>query len=1193
MKKTLLLIASVMMSAASAFAQWTKPVPEFSALADDGETIQYLYNVEYGGFLLGANDWNTRASLSKVKGYKMKFKKNYSEYEDDSLKFPVEDSFTGYSFLDSVETKSAWNEYDCQGYDNIWCDGAGRGGAGTWKIIALGENKYNISTFNSFNEDGSLLFGWAPDLNKEDNTRAYFLVGEDVYDFDLSKACTTWAFVSETAYAAWQELAVVYEAAENLKAQIEWAKSNGISDADLADYQAVYDNTNSTLEELNAAAAAAYDKGRWAEISEFFANVVQGEKNDVSGVFVNNDFAAGNASGWDITYKADSDEASNIGYQGANYSNGEVTINGFIEAWKNTNSPAYLGDGSITQTIPALPAGKYMLAVDVIANNQDRIQDAENPNGYPDDVELFALASLDSSTYKTNLYTKNGAPEHFEFTFVHKGGSMTLGLRVVNSAEAKMPANWIAMDNLQLFYYGETTDDPEKVMLDAAIERALGEYPIDGLDDIVATQSVKNNYAALIEEAQNATSDYVEYQNKITAALDELKASIAAYEKFSAKVDEWNEGISTYSFDSDEWAAFSDFIQGAEAAEGYPEAFPEAVLEECELTTAEIEEYIVAVDNLYKAAFAASLVPGADCTGMLTNASFASGFDGWTHKGGTFGGLKAYPCVEVYENVVDVYQIVDNVPDGVYELTCQAFERPAGNGSYSGDEASKVVLYMNDYRTPVQNIAKSAMPEEEAEDKVNCFISGGNPDEDFYSTGGTTNGDYLFTDGYVPNGMSGASYAFRAGRYVQSAYGYVEGGQMKIGLTSDGKTAHWVLWSAFKLTYLGKDATSILLQNKVDELTAYLEENADNMTAAAANEANQALEAGQEAIDGEDADVMKAQLDKVDAAITAAKENVEAVKAFNDATVSLDAAVEEFSETASEEAVEAYSEISDKIADISELITPEVKALTDEVYAVITALKLPEGWKNASADNPVDFSMVIVNATFDTVGDFTGWSGDSFGAGGTTSTNAERFGMNFDTYQDIKGLPAGYYQVSVQGFYRQGEAANDYKLTVADSIPHPAYNAYLYSTSAEADTATAKIMEISKGRLAVGLGGSTVTVGEAGNEMVVPNSMEAANYWFEADYYAPTDEFGKLTIKVGEDGALRIGVKKDVTITNDWAIFDNFKLIYFGSETPQPGKITIADITDLIDQYLSQGDENEGKILISDITDLIEKFLAQ
>ena len=134
----------------------------------------------------------------------------------------------------------------------------------------------------------------------------------------------------------------------------------------------------------------------YPEIKEYFEDITPGEQNDVSGVFTNSDFSDGNVNGWDITYKGNTDEATNVGYQGAEYKNGDIVISKFIEAWKNDAAPKYLGDGSITQTVPGLPAGKYMLAVDVIANNQGRISDSNNPDGRPDDVQLFAKASLPS-----------------------------------------------------------------------------------------------------------------------------------------------------------------------------------------------------------------------------------------------------------------------------------------------------------------------------------------------------------------------------------------------------------------------------------------------------------------------------------------------------------------------------------------------------------------------------------------------------------------------------------------------------------------------------------------------------------------------------------------------------------------------------------------------------------------------------
>lgn len=72
MKKSLLLLAT-MLSTGTVFAQWTKP----EVTAQDmtlNDTI-YLYNVEAGGFLLGANDWNTRASVGS-KGYKVIIKES-------------------------------------------------------------------------------------------------------------------------------------------------------------------------------------------------------------------------------------------------------------------------------------------------------------------------------------------------------------------------------------------------------------------------------------------------------------------------------------------------------------------------------------------------------------------------------------------------------------------------------------------------------------------------------------------------------------------------------------------------------------------------------------------------------------------------------------------------------------------------------------------------------------------------------------------------------------------------------------------------------------------------------------------------------------------------------------------------------------------------------------------------------------
>ena len=65
MKQKFLLLGAALMMSATVFAQWTKPVPSNTQdMVDDGATIQFLYNTGAGGFLAGANDYNTRASVA-------------------------------------------------------------------------------------------------------------------------------------------------------------------------------------------------------------------------------------------------------------------------------------------------------------------------------------------------------------------------------------------------------------------------------------------------------------------------------------------------------------------------------------------------------------------------------------------------------------------------------------------------------------------------------------------------------------------------------------------------------------------------------------------------------------------------------------------------------------------------------------------------------------------------------------------------------------------------------------------------------------------------------------------------------------------------------------------------------------------------------------------------------------------------
>lgn len=167
---------------------------------------------------------------------------------------------------------------------------------------------------------------------------------------------------------------------------------------------------------------------------------------EITGVIVNPNFDE-NANGWTYAFET----VTNVGPQGASYSNDEdgVYIDHFVESWRSGNAP--LGDGTIEQTILALPEGTYSLEADVIANLQSRAADA-----IAEDGEGFYLFAAEENGEKSALpiATANGKPKHFAVVF-HKAApatKLTIGLEAKNAV-----GNWLAGDNFQLFYYGKNS----------------------------------------------------------------------------------------------------------------------------------------------------------------------------------------------------------------------------------------------------------------------------------------------------------------------------------------------------------------------------------------------------------------------------------------------------------------------------------------------------------------------------------------------------------------------------------------------------------------------------------------------------------------------------------------------------------------------------------------------------------------
>ena len=162
------------------------------------------------------------------------------------------------------------------------------------------------------------------------------------------------------------------------------------------------------------------------------------------------------------------------------------------------------------------------------------------------------------------------------------------------------------------------------------------------------------------------------------------------------------------------------------------------------------------------------------------------------------------------------------------------------------------------------------------------------------------------------------------------------------------------------------------------------------------------------------------------------------------------------------------------------------------------------------------------------------WTDSPTVGGENTNMNGEKYNTTFDVYQEIVGLPNGVYELTMQGFYRDG-GYNDAATLRRNG--NEALNATLYMN----DT------EVSLPSIFEGAGGSGST-GVNTSYGYIPNGQGEASAYFNANNY----KVGPISVTV-TDGTLRIGVKKSASVTNDWTVFDNFKLMYYG----QPSQTTI------------------------------------
>ena len=293
--------------------------PEATALDETGASVQYFYNVEAKGFILGANNWNTRASIG-AKGYQMHFEAG----NEGAYKLCASNK-TG--------TNYAANDLDYDGNGDIWVDGAGRAGAGYWTYSVNADKTFTIA---STYEPAKGLLSIVPSKN---DTRLY--MSED------AEAQSTWIAVSEEAYQAYSNKAILKEEA-----------------ATLADIKDLIDGTNIYTQE----AYDAYYQMYADAIAKNAAGEVVGNLDNpytVHGWHAGNIYDDFLLSAWTYNGTQASEFSTSLyintwSVEADNKENASPMHVPFFEYW--TGDDNSLGEATLTGTVSGLEAGNYVVS---------------------------------------------------------------------------------------------------------------------------------------------------------------------------------------------------------------------------------------------------------------------------------------------------------------------------------------------------------------------------------------------------------------------------------------------------------------------------------------------------------------------------------------------------------------------------------------------------------------------------------------------------------------------------------------------------------------------------------------------------------------------------------------------------------------------------------------------------------------
>lgn len=1127
-----LLYSAVLVASLStnyAQAQVNDPVlPNPVQLKLDGTDTVAIKNILADQWLTNGNAYGTQTSLGTSglgfvivpnKGDDGQPNGTYSFCNDKSGKFG---DFSSKIFLNSFDENggNSYVDYNNQGIEKTY-----------WKVTPNG------TTFKfQANEYPETYAGYNPNDTGLDGK------GEAAVDGLFRPALTE----DGANGLEWQAYPYTYfYRLEKLKDQINSAHDEGL---DVSAVEAIYNNPNAEYWQLKEASRMITDARRNKAMAEATA------ESPVNITEYAPDANCDALTGW--THDCIYDDNGDVGHggHGTNWqlqshkytaSDGYETEK-FIERWVSGNSDPVtntevagagrLSDGVLSQTLHNLPAGGYKVTCYAMATQQSKGNDYK-----VEGVSVFAdtKATKNSQT----VATKAEVPQKYEFLLdIKEGEDLTIGFKLDNCT-----ANWVFVDNFQIEYCGSSF----KAMNLNDVQKAAEDLDAK-LAGINACPTYTEKAAEFIESARAMTVDGTSDEdiNVMKKNLADIAAEIEKSSKLYAELETLNGTIQEFlALDpaGDEFDAFMELYNDCGTGES-----AEDLTSTWSLNNEELTQYMADLKVKLENAQNASIKPGDDITRKIVNPSFDNGKEGWTVKEGNPTFNETYKNCEVYQGTFDIYQDITNIPDGVYELSVLAFQRVAGNDIASvahdnGTEDITAFIYANDLETPFTSPYTYGMKENSGDDyKYNL------------------NGEEV----YIPNSMKGMAAATTENpeAYIVTVPMFVEGGTLRIGVREKRRpsngTADWAIWDNFRLKYIGGkgEALNVVTTPLIAKAAGLLDSkmNADVRTQLAA--AKTALET-EATVPG---------IHALSAAIEAANTSIEAYKPLQTAIESAQTRYDEneASSTTSDVAKGLYNAAkttAENIYNNGTAADAEIPAAIKALNEGVTKYVINDIIADASEAKPADITKVIANSDFATMSS-TGWDVKDGTMGFQSGNNVEAgefFNCTFNLQQTLVGLPAGMYRLTTQAFYRNGSDASAKVDGSDDQLKYDVNeNAYLYFSDKEIPTEEGKKVatELPESKQAI----KTITAHKIAEDdwnsvglsaagglkkmddgMYIPDNMITAQAFFKSDAGSAYDS-EPLNFNYDGNSDFRIGLIKNVTVTNDWTIVKNFKLYYLG-----------------------------------------------